>query len=677
MNNSSSVRDRASELRRRIDIHNAHYHQLDEPLISDAEYDGLMQELLALEEAHPELVDPDSPTQRVGAPPNQTFSEVGHTVPMLSLENAFSEDDVSDFERRITQRLRQNALELVVEPKIDGLAVSLIYEQGILTQAATRGDGRVGEDITANIRTIRAIPQQLHGSGWPERFDVRGEVFMPKQGFRDLNAKALESGDKQFANPRNAAAGSLRQLNPDVTRNRPLDFFCYGWGVFPEEDLPETHSALLSRFGTWGIPTNPEIRVVNGISQCLLRYQEIASRRHQLPYEIDGLVYKVNHLSDRERLGFIARAPRWAIAHKFPAEEATTRVNAIDIQVGRTGALTPVARLEPVFVGGVTVTNATLHNAIEVNRKDIRVGDTVTVRRAGDVIPEVVKSLAELRPANTEPFRMPTLCPVCHSEVVSIEGEAIARCSGGLFCPAQNKEAIKHFASRRAINIDGLGDKLVDQLLETKLITTVADLYDLKIDQLAALERLGKKSASNLVRSIDASRDTTFARFIFALGIREVGEVTAQTLARHFTDLDHLIEADEPYLLTIPNIGPSVAQHIMTFFRQSHNLEVIARLRSAGVHWNPTIMDPAQKPGHLTGKTFVITGTLDRMPRDKAKERIQSLGGKVAGTVSGKTDYVIAGSDPGSKLAKARELGISVLDEQEFLALCEQPNEGH
>ena len=677
MSAPESVRQQVAELRETINFHNRRYHQLDDPLIADAEFDRLMQALIALEQTYPELRTPDSPTQRVGAAPvptpagRATFAEVRHEVPMLSLENAFSAADLADFGRRLTQRLDHDQLSFVVEPKLDGLAVSLIYAHGQLVCAATRGDGQTGENITANVRTIPCIPQTLTGSGWPDRFEVRGEVFMPRQGFLDLNARALATGEKVFANPRNAAAGSLRQLDPSVTASRPLSFYCYGHGLYPADQLPATHSALLSRFASWGLPTNPELHVVQGIAACQAYYDDLLIRRPQLPYEIDGVVYKIDNLAERERLGFVAREPRWAIAHKFPAEEATTRVIAIDIQVGRTGALTPVARLEPVFVGGVTVTNATLHNADEIRRKDIRIGDRVLVRRAGDVIPEVIKSLPDLRPADARLFVMPDRCPVCDSEVEMIEGEAIARCSGGLFCPAQHKEAIKHFASRRAMNIDGLGDKLVDQLLDRGLIATVADLYRLDVETLARLDRFGEKSARNLVEALAASRSTTLPRFLYALGIREVGEVTARQLAEHFRALEPLISADEATLQTVPDVGPTVAHHVFMFFRQPHNREVVNQLIVAGIHWPPLPERVPTEHRPLTGKTFVITGTLSTLSREEAKALVLNHGGKAVGSVSGKTDYVVAGADPGSKLTKALELGIPVLDEAGFLALCQ------
>jgi DNA ligase (NAD+) len=667
VNAPGDIKRRAAELREEIEFHNQRYYQLDSPLISDAEYDRLMVELQAIERQYPELVTPDSPTQRVGAPPVAAFAAVRHEIPMLSLDNAFSDEDVEDFRRRVSQRLGHNDIGYLVEPKLDGLAVSLIYDQGFLVCGATRGDGQTGEDITHNVRTIRDIPLRLRGSGWPERFEVRGEVFMPKKAFLALNERARQNGDKVFVNPRNAAAGSLRQLDPKITASRHLCFYSYGYGIFPGDRLPETQSMLMDRFKSWGIPVNPELHVVQGIAGCLAYYRDLLARRHDLPYEIDGVVYKVDRLADRRTLGFVARAPRWAIAHKFPAEEATTKVIAIEVQVGRTGALTPVARLEPVFVGGVTVTNATLHNADEVHRRDIRAGDTVVVRRAGDVIPEVVKSLPELRPADAPIFQMPSHCPVCGAEVELEPGEAIARCSGGLFCPAQHKESIKHFASRRAMDIDGLGDKLVDQILENKLIETVADLYRLTVEQLAALERMGRKSAENLINALERSKHTTLPRFLYALGIREVGEVTAHTLANHFRTLDHIMAADEEELQKVPDIGPSVAHHIYTFFRQPHNVGVVRALLDAGVHWDEIAEVKTGQP--LEGRTFVITGTLSSMSREEAKARLQALGGKVTGSVSKNTSYVIAGADPGSKLTKAQELGVEVLDEVAFLRL--------
>jgi DNA ligase (NAD+) len=669
MSGLQAARSRAAELRQQIEFHNRRYYQLDSPLIADAEYDAVLRELADLERAHPELQTPDSPTQRVGAAPVEGFAEVRHEVPMLSLDNAFSDEDVADFERRARKPLERAELDYLAEPKLDGLAVSLIYQDGALVQAATRGDGQTGEDITHNVRTIRAIPLQLSGAGWPSRFEARGEVFMPKAGFEALNEKARQQGEKTFANPRNAAAGSLRQLDPKIAAARPLAFFCYGYGAYPADALPATQSELMARFRGWGLPVNPEARVVLGAGGCLDYHRDLLARRAALAYDIDGVVYKIDRLDYREILGFVARAPRWAVAHKFPAEERTTQLLAIEVQVGRTGALTPVARLEPVFVGGVTVTNATLHNLDEVLRKDIRVGDTVVVRRAGDVIPEVVKSLPELRPEGAPLFELPQRCPVCGSEVELAEGEAIARCSGGLYCPAQHKEAVKHFASRRAMDIDGLGDKLVDQILDRGLIQSVAGLYRLSVDELAGLERMGRKSAENLVAALEKSKRATLGRFLYALGIREVGEVTAQALAAHFRGLDALAAADEEALQAVPDVGPSVAGHVHTFFRQPHNLEVIEALLAAGIAWEPLPEPPPAAALPLKGQTFVITGTLASMSREEAKARLQALGGKVAGSVSKSTRCVIAGADPGSKLAKAQELGVDVLDEAGFLEL--------
>lgn len=663
-----TARARVAQLREQIEFHNRRYYQLDAPLIADAEYDQLLLELQELERQYPPLLTADSPTQRVGSAPVKAFGEVRHELPMLSLDNAFSDEEVLAFDRRIREKLECEQTEYVAEPKLDGLAVSLIYEHGILVRGATRGDGQTGEDVTHNVRTIRSIPLKLKGSGFPDRFEVRGEVFMPRAGFEAMNRKALEAGEKVFVNPRNAAAGSLRQLDPNITASRPLTFYCYGHGVFPETELPRRHQDMLARFEAWGLPVSPEVSVLQGAKACLDYYHSLLARRHLLPYDIDGVVYKLSRFDWQDEMGFVARAPRWAIAHKFPAEEATTQVLAIEVQVGRTGALTPVARLQPVFVGGVTVTNATLHNADEVKRKDIRVGDTVVVRRAGDVIPEVVKSIPEKRPGDAKAFVMPRQCPVCGSEVELPEGETIARCSGGLYCPAQHKETIKHFASRRALDIEGLGDKLVDQLLEKKQIDTVADLFHLKAEQLAELERMGKKSAENLVAAIEKSKSTTLPRFLYALGIREVGEVTAQNLATHLRNLDSIMAADEQTLQAIPDVGPTMAQHIAAFFRQSHNREVIADLLRAGVHWEETEALPAAEQP-LAGKTFVLTGTLDTMSRDEAKAKLQALGGKVTGSVSKKTDYVVAGAEPGSKRAKAEELGVTVIGEAQLLAL--------
>jgi DNA ligase (NAD+) len=664
--------EKVRKLREEIEFHNIRYYRLDDPLITDAEYDRLMAELLAIEARYPELVTPDSPTQRVGAPPVEAFAEVRHEVPMLSLENAFSEEDLAAFDRRVRKELSRDEVEYVAEPKLDGLAVNLLYQDGVLVRAATRGDGEVGEDVTHNVRAIRAIPLRLKGGDFPARFEARGEVFMPKRGFLALNERARRSGEKVFVNPRNAAAGSLRQLDARVTASRPLSFYAYGIGAFPDHRLPATQHELLESLQRWGLPVSPELRVVQGAAGCLEYYRSLGERRHSLPYDIDGVVYKVDDLQLQAALGFVSRAPRWAIAHKFPAEEARTRVLGIDVQVGRTGVLTPVARLEPVFVGGVTITNATLHNADEIRRKDVRPGDSVIVRRAGDVIPEVVRVIPELREPGTEPFHMPEVCPECGSAVETEPGEALARCSGGLYCPAQHKESIKHFASRRAMDIEGLGDKLVDQLVDRKLIATVADLYRLNRDQLAGLDRMGAKSAANLLQALERSKHTTLARFLYALGIRDVGEVTAKALADHFGSLEVLMDASEEELLAVADIGPVVSSHVRLFFAQPHNREVIAQLMASGVGWEKAAQAPKEEELPLQGLVFVLTGTLSSMSRDEARAQLEALGAKCTGSVSRNTNFVIAGSEPGSKLAKASELGVPVLDEDGFLAMLER-----
>ncbi len=688
MSGTASPEQRAAELREQIDLHNYRYYVLDDPLVPDAEYDRLMRELQALEAAHPELVVPESPTQRVGAKPAQGFGEVHHAIPMLSLDNCFSDDELLAFDRRVRDRLgRDGPVDYVAEPKLDGLAVSLRYEDGVLVQGATRGDGSTGEDITQNVRTVHSIPLRLRGADLPRVLEVRGEVFMPKAGFEKLNRLAGERGEKTFVNPRNAAAGSLRQLDPSVTASRPLEFFCYGWGEIEGAELPAKHSDMLKRLRDWGVRVSPEARVVSGAQGCLDYYRDIGERRADLPYEIDGVVYKVDSRDQQQTLGFVSRAPRWAIAHKFPAQEELTRVLDIEFQVGRTGALTPVARLEPVFVGGVTVSNATLHNMDEIERKDVRIGDTVIVRRAGDVIPEIVAVMAERRPDDARSIEMPATCPVCGSEVVRAEGEAVARCSGGLICSAQRKESIRHFASRRAMDIEGLGDKLVDQLVELGMIDHVDDIYRLQAERLAAIERMGEKSAANLIEAIERSKDTSLARFLFALGIREVGEATARGLAAHFCTLQALQEAaledlrseDDPEikakdlyprLQAVADVGPAVAAHVCHFFAEKRNEEVIRKLREAGVHW------PEAKPqgeGPLKGSTYVLTGTLEHRTRDEAKAALEALGARVSGSVSKKTTAVIAGRDAGSKLDKAEKLGVEILDEAGLNALLEHP----
>jgi len=663
----ASVQARAARLCEQIEWHNYRYYVLDDPAVPDAEYDRLMQELRTLERDYPELVTPDSPTQRVGAAPLAAFAQVRHDLPMLSLDNAFSEAEVVDFDRRIGERLKLGQVDYVAEPKLDGLAVSLRYEDGRLVYGATRGDGYTGEDVTQNIRTIGAVPLRLRGKGYPPLLEVRGEVFMPRQGFARLNERARERGGKTFANPRNAAAGSLRQLDPRITAGRPLDLFCYGIGVVTAGALPDRHGDILLQLREWGLRVCPDWRRVEGVAGCLEYYRGLQAHRAALPYDIDGVVYKVDRLAQQQELGFVARAPRWAIAHKFPAQEELTRVLDIQVQVGRTGALTPVARLEPVLVGGVTVTNATLHNADEVRRKDVRVGDTVIVRRAGDVIPEVVQVVGERRPADSRPFEMPTRCPVCDSHVIRPEGEATTRCVGGLYCRAQRKAAILHFASRRALDIEGLGDKLVEQLVERERVQSPADLYGLDVATLEGLERMGRKSAVKLLAALERSKATTLERFLYALGIREVGEATAQALARQFGSLEALLAADEDRLQQAPDIGPVVAAQIRAFFQEAHNREVIQRLRAAGVHWPAPAAPAADRP--LTGKTFVLTGALNSMTREEAKARLQALGAKVADSVSKQTSYVVAGAAPGTKLARARQLGVTVLEEEALVEL--------
>lgn len=658
-----AVRAKAERLREQIEDHNYRYYVLDDPQVPDSEFDRLFRELQELEARYPELVSPDSPTQRVGGAPLATFGEVEHRVPMLSLDNALSPEALSDFDRRVRERLeRDGDVRYAAEPKLDGLAISLRYEQGLLVQAATRGDGTHGENVTQNVRTIASIPLRLRGDDWPPVLEVRGEIFMPRRGFEALNARQRAQGDKVFANPRNAAAGSLRQLDPGITAARPLAMFCYGLGEVEGRAMAPTHSGNMTLLKGWGLPVSPEMRVVSGLPQCMAYFEDIGVRRAQLAYEIDGVVFKVDSIADQRQLGFVSRAPRWAIASKFPAQEELTVVEAVEFQVGRTGAVTPVARLKPVFVGGVTVSNATLHNMDEVQRKDVRVGDTVVVRRAGDVIPEVVRVLTERRPTGTRKVKLPAQCPVCGSDIERIEGEAVARCSGGLYCAAQRKEAVKHFASRRAMDIEGLGDKLIEQLIDQSLIDDPADLFTLQADTLAGLERMGEKSAANLVGALSKARATTLPRFLYALGIREVGEATAQALARQFGSLDAIGAAEEDVLQQTPDVGPVVAHHVHTFFRQPHNLAVIDKLRKAGVYWTEGEPTPAPASLPFAGRTFVLTGALSE-PRDVIKQRLQALGAKVAGSVSKKTDYVVAGEDAGSKLEKARDLGVDVLDE--------------
>jgi DNA ligase (NAD+) len=745
MSPAGAAAARAAELRRLIDYHNYRYYVLDDPEIPDAEYDRLLRDLQALEAEHPDLVTPDSPTQRVGAEPLAAFAEVEHRVPMLSLENALDEGEMRAFDRRVRERLGADRVAYVAEPKLDGLAISLTYKGGVLTQAATRGDGRRGEDVTAQVRTIRSVPLRLRGDDWPALLEVRGEVFLPKAGFEAINERARREGGKVFANPRNAAAGSLRQLDPRITAERPLTLFCYGFGAVEGGTLVDTQSGSLALLKGWGLRISPELKILEGVDACIDYHRAIAERRDTLDYDIDGVVFKIDSLADQEELGFVARAPRWAVAYKFPAQEELTRVEGIEFQVGRTGALTPVARLEPVFVGGVTVSNATLHNIDEVHRKDVRPGDTVYVRRAGDVIPEVVRVLPERRPPDTRPVELPTECPVCGSRVIRMEGEAVARCTGGLYCAAQRKEAIRHFGSRRALDIEGLGEELIEQLVDRDLVRDPADLFALTHEQLSGLERMGDKSAKNLLDALARSRDTTLARFIYALGIREVGEATAQALAEHFRDLDELMavgiddltarggvkgvgpktaqsildflaahpgeardgglaewlaasripgvsprtaeviaerfptldalraatadDLENKRRTRVPGVGEKVAEQIVGFFAEPHNRAVIAKLRAAGIRWEASAEKAGQGAGRpLEGKTFVITGTLSR-PREEIKERLAALGAKVTGSVSGKTDYLLAGEEAGSKLDKAHSLGVAVLSEAELEAL--------
>lgn len=670
----SSVEQRIQVLRESLAHHNHLYYVLDDPQIPDAEYDRLMGELERLEELHPELITPDSPTQRVGAVPNSAFQEVKHSVPMLSLGNAFSFHDVHEFDRRARDRLEGvKQIDYTCEPKLDGLAVSLRYENGVLMRAATRGDGATGEDVTSNVRTIHSVPLKLQGKGWPKVLDVRGEVFISHAGFEKLNHAAAERGEKTFVNPRNAAAGSLRQLDPKISAQRPLEIYFYGVGDVQGGELPDRHGKLFGKLREWGLRTNPEVETVTGIDGCIHYHENMLGKRDSLGYDIDGVVYKVDRLDQQRELGFVSRAPRWAIAHKFPAQEEMTVLRGVEFQVGRTGAVTPVARLEPVFVGGVTVSNATLHNMDEVERLGVRIGDTVIVRRAGDVIPEIVQVVEKKRPKTTKPICLPETCPVCDSEVVREEGEAVARCTGGLFCAAQRRESLKHFASRRAMDIDGLGDRLIELFVEMDLLKSAADIYRLHRhrETLRELEGFGEKSVEKLLAAIEKSKSTTLARFLYALGIRDVGEATSQTLARHFGTLENLRDADQEKLQEVPDVGPKVAKRIHEFFAEAHNRDVIANLRREGVYWEDEAGSGAG-PKPFDGKTFVLTGSLQSMTRDEAKDRITLLGGKVTGSVSKKTDHVVVGADAGSKLAKAEALGVSTLDEDAFLALLRE-----
>lgn len=672
MTDINTARQQVADLRDQIDLHNYRYYVLDDPEVTDQFYDGLMRDLQALEAEFPELIIPESPTQRVGGEVSEQFASVQHQVPMLSLDNAFDVDEMEAFLQRLQDRLDlQQAPDFSCEPKLDGLAVSLLYRQGRLVQAATRGDGKTGENITSNVRTIKSIPLRLQGSSIPDEIEVRGEVYMTLSGFAELNRSQLNKGDKVFANPRNAAAGSLRQLNPQITASRPLVFCSYGIGTVVGASLPSTQYQQMQFLKSLGLPISPYIEKLNGIRQFEAYYQRIEEQREQLPFEIDGVVYKLNDIQQQQQAGFVSRAPRWAIAWKFPAQEVMTSLIDVEFQVGRTGALTPVARLQPVVVGGVTVSNATLHNMDEIERKDIRIGDTVIVRRAGDVIPEVVSAVISQRPATATQPQMPSHCPVCHSEVSRQEGQAAWRCSGGLVCDAQRKEAIKHFASRKAMDVDGLGSKLVEQMVDLDLVHSVADLYTLDLKQIAGLERMAEKSAQNLLNSLHNSKQTTLPRFIYALGIREVGEATAEALANHFLTLEAVIQADIDQLMAVEDVGPVVAQNIVQFFSQTINKQAVDQLLSSGIQW-PVIQPPAGDSLSLSGNTYVITGTLENYSRQQAATLLKNRGARVSGSVSKKTTAVIAGEKPGSKVDKALSLGVTVLNEDDLNRLIEE-----
>lgn len=668
-----SIIQQINQLRTLLRHHEYQYHVLDAPEIPDVEYDRLMGQLRELESAYPELISADSPTQRVGAAPLSEFEQVTHEVPMLSLDNVFDEESYLAFNKRVQDRLKSpEELTFCCELKLDGLAVSLLYEQGELVQAATRGDGTTGENITVNVRTIRAIPLRLIGDGIPRRLEVRGEVFMPHAGFEAMNEEARRRGGKVFANPRNAAAGSLRQLDPRITAKRPLTFLCYGVGLIEGGELPRSHWERLMQFKAWGLPVSDRVRLCRGSDEVLAFYHRVEQERTALGFDIDGVVVKVDSLDQQEALGFVARAPRWATAFKFPAQEQITVVREVEFQVGRTGAITPVARLEPVLVAGVTVSNATLHNADEIERLGLRIGDTVIVRRAGDVIPKVVGVLAERRPPEAREVLFPLHCPVCGSDIERVEGEAVARCTGGLICAAQRKEALKHFVSRRALDVDGMGDKIIEQLVEKEYVKTPADLFRLTAGKLTGLDRMGPKSAQNLTAALEHAKQTTLARFLYALGIREVGEATAANLAAHFASLDALKAADIEALKSVPEVGEIVARHVLNFLGEEYNQQVIAELVSPeiGIHWpqpQKIVVEEIDSP--FAGKTVVLTGSLSVMSRDDAKARLVELGAKVSGSVSKKTDLVIAGEAAGSKLAKAQELGIAVIDEAEMIRL--------
>jgi DNA ligase (NAD+) len=664
-----SVTTEIAQLRAEIQHHNYRYYTLDDPHIPDAEYDRLLRRLQALEADHPHLITSDSPTQRVGATPQTQFATVEHELPMLSLDNAFNDDEILAFNRRIQERLKTTVdIEYACELKLDGIAVSLLYRDGLLIRGATRGDGTRGEDITHNVRTLHSVPLRLTGADYPAVLEVRGEIYMPKAGFESLNEKARAKGEKLFVNPRNAAAGSLRQLDSRITAQRPLEMCVYSVGLV-DGQLPDKHTDMLHALQRWGFLTNREMAVAANIHECIEFYQKIQQRRSDLTYDIDGIVFKVNERKLQEQLGFISRAPRWAVAYKFPAQEELTVVQDVEFQVGRTGAVTPVARLQPVFVGGVTVANATLHNRDEIQRLGLKIGDTVIVRRAGDVIPQIVAVVESKRPASARDILFPSQCPVCGSPVEIVPGEVVARCDGGLICPAQRKEAIKHFASRKALDVDGLGDKLVEQLVDLGYVTAVADIYQLTREQLTGLERMGEKSADNLLQALAKSKQTTLPKFIYALGIREVGEATARNLSQYFGNLDALAKATEEELQQVPDVGPIVAHFIAEFFQQQSNIDAVAALRLAGVNWPEQAQPANQTDLPLYGLTYVLTGTLEALARDDAKHHLLALGAKVAGSVSAKTDYVVAGPGAGSKLQKAEALGLSIMNEADLLTL--------
>ncbi len=666
---SESLQARLDELKQQLHYHSVRYYVEDDPQIPDAEYDRLMRELLDIEASHPEWVTIDSPSQRVGGQPLSMFSQVTHEIPMLSLDNVFNDEEMDAFYQRISDRLPLAKIgKFCCEPKLDGLAVSLLYENGVLTQAATRGDGTTGENITENVRTIPSIPLKLVGEGWPTRIEVRGEVFMPKAGFEKLNEMARKKGDKVFVNPRNAAAGSLRQLDSRITAKRPLAFYAYAVGVVEGATLANSHYQRFVQLKGWGLPMSPEARLVDSIEEVKAYYQDIMRRRDSLSYEIDGVVFKVDDIEIQQQLGFVARAPRWAIAYKFPAHEELTILRDVEFQVGRTGAITPVAKLEPVFVGGVTVSNATLHNADEIERLGVKIGDSVMIRRAGDVIPQVVSVVLDRRPDDAKTIVFPEHCPVCHSRVERVEGEAVARCSGGLVCAAQRKESLKHFVSRKALDVDGLGDKVIEQLVDKEMVATPADLFRLTAGRLTVLERMGPKSAQNVCNALEKAKQTTLARFLYSLGIREVGEATAANLANHFKTLEKVQSATHEQLIAVADIGDIVASHITAFFAEERNQKVVQELIEQGVNW-PQVEQGSDAPQPLAGKTVVLTGSLSQLTRDEAKAALQSLGAKVTGSVSKKTDIVFAGEAAGSKLTKAQELGVPVQTEQDLIDL--------